>query len=256
MMSDGARARVDSPVVAVVGLGYVGLPLVIEFGKRIRTIGFDISGDKVDKCRRGRDPSRELSASEMRLATHAEYTSDPSRCCATPTSSSSPCRRRSTTRTSPTSAPARRQRSHRAAPEAGRTVVYESTVYPGATEEVCIPGARADVGAEVEAGLLRRLQPGAHQPGRPRAHADQRRQGGRRRHARDARQGRRALRDDRRARRAPLQQHQGRRGLQGDREHPARPQHRADERAGDHLRAGRASTPARSSRRPARSGTS
>ena len=77
-MSERIRARPDSPVVAVVGLGYVGLPLVIEFGKRGRTIGFDIQADKVDKCRRGCDPSRELSASEMRLATHAEYTSDPS----------------------------------------------------------------------------------------------------------------------------------------------------------------------------------
>ena len=76
-MAEGIRATGDSTVVAVVGLGYVGLPLVIEFGKRIRTIGFDIQADKVDKCRRGSDPSRELSASEMRLATHAEYTSDP-----------------------------------------------------------------------------------------------------------------------------------------------------------------------------------
>ena len=76
-MAEGIRATGDSTVVAVVGLGYVGLPLVIEFGKRIRTIGFDIQADKVDKCRRGSDPSRELSASEMRLAIHAEYTSDP-----------------------------------------------------------------------------------------------------------------------------------------------------------------------------------
>ena len=46
--------------VAVIGLGYVGLPLVVEFGKRIRTIGFDIAEAKVAACQRGTDPSREL----------------------------------------------------------------------------------------------------------------------------------------------------------------------------------------------------
>ena len=55
MVSEGSTAG-RSPVVAVVGLGYVGLPLVVEFGKRTRTIGFDIQADKVDKCRRGIDP--------------------------------------------------------------------------------------------------------------------------------------------------------------------------------------------------------
>ena len=73
-------------------------------------------------------------------------------------------------------------------------MIYESTVYPGATEEVCIPVLEHDIGPDVEARLLRRLQPGAHQPGRQRAHADQRHQGRLRRHARDAGQGGRAVR--------------------------------------------------------------
>ncbi|HEV6965216.1 MAG TPA: nucleotide sugar dehydrogenase, partial [Roseateles sp.] len=51
--------------VAVVGLGYVGLPLVVEFGKQMRTIGFDIAKNKVEACRRGTDPSRELSDEEV-----------------------------------------------------------------------------------------------------------------------------------------------------------------------------------------------
>jgi UDP-N-acetyl-D-mannosaminuronate dehydrogenase len=50
----------NTMTVAVLGLGYVGLPLVIEFGKKIRTIGLDISEEKVDSCKRGIDPSREL----------------------------------------------------------------------------------------------------------------------------------------------------------------------------------------------------
>ena len=59
-------------VVAVIGLGYVGLPLVVEFGKHIRTIGFDIIEDKVAKCRNGTDPSREIPDADMRSAVLAE----------------------------------------------------------------------------------------------------------------------------------------------------------------------------------------
>ncbi|NWG73172.1 MAG: nucleotide sugar dehydrogenase, partial [Rubrivivax sp.] len=63
--------------VAVIGLGYVGLPLVVEFGKHLRTIGFDIAQHKVDACLRGTDPSRELSDDEMAQAKNVVYTSDP-----------------------------------------------------------------------------------------------------------------------------------------------------------------------------------
>ena len=66
-------------VVAVIGLGYVGLPLVVEFGKHFRTIGFDIAVAKVESCVKGVDPSRELSDDEMRASPHAEYTADPSK---------------------------------------------------------------------------------------------------------------------------------------------------------------------------------
>ena len=51
--------------VAVIGLGYVGLPLVVAFGKQMRTIGFDISLAKVESCHRGVDPSRELHNAEL-----------------------------------------------------------------------------------------------------------------------------------------------------------------------------------------------
>ncbi|MEO9041775.1 MAG: nucleotide sugar dehydrogenase, partial [Rhodoferax sp.] len=64
-------------VVAVVGLGYVGLPLVVEFGKHFRTIGFDIAQFKVESCQRGVDPSRELTGDEMQASSHAVYTADP-----------------------------------------------------------------------------------------------------------------------------------------------------------------------------------
>ena len=126
-------------VVGVIGLGYVGLPLVVEFGKHFRTIGFDISQPKVDSCQRGVDPSRELSNAEMALAKGAQYTSDPKMLAEadiiivavpTPVDDAHIPDFRPLVGSS-TSVGRNMKR--------GAIVVYESTVYPGATEEVCIP---------------------------------------------------------------------------------------------------------------------
>ena len=126
-------------VVAVIGLGYVGLPLVVEFGKHIRTIGFDISIPKVESCLRGVDPSRELSDDDMRASTHAVYTADASRLAeadiiivAVPT----PVDTAHIPDFRPLIGSSTSVGRHM---KKGVTVVYESTVYPGATEEVCIP---------------------------------------------------------------------------------------------------------------------
>ena len=126
-------------VVAVVGLGYVGLPLVVAFGKKMRTIGFDIALSKVESCRRGVDPSRELADEEMALATQAVYTSDPALLSeadivivAVPT----PVDGAHIPDFGPLIGSSTSVGRHM---KRGATVVYESTVYPGATEEVCIP---------------------------------------------------------------------------------------------------------------------
>ena len=125
--------------VAVIGLGYVGLPLVIEFGKRVRTIGFDIAEPKVASCNSGKDPSRELSDDEMRAAVHAEYSADPASLAdadfilvAVPTPVDEAHRPDLAPLIGASEAAGRHMKK-------GATVVYESTVYPGATEEVCIP---------------------------------------------------------------------------------------------------------------------
>ena len=125
--------------VAVIGLGYVGLPLVVEFGKQMRTIGFDVVVAKVDKCRAGHDPSREIPDAEMALARHAEYTHDASALreadfilVAVPT----PVDAARIPDFGPLIAASRSLGPHL---KRGAIVVYESTVYPGATEEVCIP---------------------------------------------------------------------------------------------------------------------
>ena len=126
-------------VVGVIGLGYVGLPLVVEFGKHFRTIGFDISQPKVDSCQRGVDPSRELSDAEMALAKGAQYTSDPKMLAeadiiivAVPT----PVDDAHIPDFRPLVGSSTSVGRHM---KRGVIVVYESTVYPGATEEVCIP---------------------------------------------------------------------------------------------------------------------
>jgi UDP-N-acetyl-D-glucosamine/UDP-N-acetyl-D-galactosamine dehydrogenase len=125
--------------VAVIGLGYVGLPLVVEFGKQLRTIGFDIASHKVRTCQQGSDPSRELSDAEVRAATHAVYTDDPAMLAeadmiivAVPT----PVDDAHIPDFRPLIGSSNSVGKHM---KKGVTVIYESTVYPGATEEVCIP---------------------------------------------------------------------------------------------------------------------
>lgn len=126
-------------VVAVIGLGYVGLPLAVEFGKHFRTIGFDIAESKVESCLRGVDPSRELTDDEMRASPHAVYTADPTLLAeadiiivAVPT----PVDNAHIPDFRPLVGSSTSVGRHM---KKGAIVVYESTVYPGATEEVCIP---------------------------------------------------------------------------------------------------------------------
>ncbi|MBV5347678.1 nucleotide sugar dehydrogenase [bacterium] len=126
-------------VVGVIGLGYVGLPLVVEFGKHFKTIGFDISVPKVESCQRGVDPSREMADADLAAATHAIYTADPALLAeadiiiiAVPT----PVDNAHIPDFRPLVGSSISAGRHM---KKGAIVVYESTVYPGATEEVCIP---------------------------------------------------------------------------------------------------------------------
>lgn len=125
--------------IAVIGLGYVGLPLVIEFGKQIDTIGFDIDIHKVNACSAGKDPSRELSDEEMASAKKATYTDNPNLLqsadiviVAVPTPVDDARRPDFKPLISASEAVGKNLKP-------GAIIIYESTVYPGATEEVCIP---------------------------------------------------------------------------------------------------------------------
>jgi len=126
-------------IIAVIGLGYVGLPLVVEFGKHVKTIGFDIAQDKVKLCSQGTDPSKELSDDDMRAAHLAEYTTEPAQLkladyiiVAVPTPVDEAHKPDFYPLISASEALGKNLKQ-------GAIVIYESTVYPGATEEVCIP---------------------------------------------------------------------------------------------------------------------
>lgn len=129
----------NSEVVAVVGLGYVGLPLAVEFGKKRKTIGFDLSQSKIENYRNFCDPTGEVSEQELREATQLSVTYDPAALAeadiivvAVPT----PVDNAHAPDFSPLVGASTTVGKHM---KKGAIVVYESTVYPGATEEVCIP---------------------------------------------------------------------------------------------------------------------
>ncbi|MEN8130414.1 MAG: nucleotide sugar dehydrogenase [Pseudomonadota bacterium] len=126
-------------LLGIVGLGYVGLPLAVEFGKRFETIGFDLAEEKIANYKRGIDPTGEVSSSDLLAANKLAVTTDPSRLSqadfiviAVPT----PIDSAQQPNLNPLISASRIVGQHMAK---GAVVIYESTVYPGATEEVCIP---------------------------------------------------------------------------------------------------------------------
>jgi UDP-N-acetyl-D-galactosamine dehydrogenase len=125
--------------VAVVGLGYVGLPLAVAFGRRFRTIGFDLNVQKIESYRRHVDPTGEVSEEELRGAAQLAVTSDPAQLAAADIIVVAVPTPIDTVRQpdfGPLVSSSATVGMHM---KKGTTVVYESTVYPGATEEVCIP---------------------------------------------------------------------------------------------------------------------
>ncbi len=137
---DGAQRVLPSTLtIGLVGLGYVGLQLAAQFGRRFRTIGIDLSEAKIAAYRRGHDPSGEVGDDELRAATRLELTTDDALLAsadvvivAVPT----PVDDAHLPDFGPLVAACRLLGPRL---KAGATVVFESTVYPGATEAVCIP---------------------------------------------------------------------------------------------------------------------
>ncbi len=132
-------ADIMNKTIAVVGLGYVGLPLAVTFGRRFSTIGFDIKKEAIAGYKKGYDPNCEVSEEEFKAAPHITYTADPARIAegdyvivAVPTPIDSARQPDLTPVKKATETVGRNLKK-------GAIVIFESTVYPGVTEEVCVP---------------------------------------------------------------------------------------------------------------------
>ena len=125
--------------IGVVGLGYVGLPLAVEFGKHFTTIGFDVKPERVAQLRQGRDRTLEVSRAELRAAQRLTFTSELARlrrCQVYIVTVPTPIDGYKRPDLTPL---VRASESVGAVLGKGAVVIYESTVYPGCTEEVCVP---------------------------------------------------------------------------------------------------------------------
>ena len=152
-------------IMAVVGLGYVGLPLAVEFGKHLRTIGFDISAEKIAAYRKHVDPTGEVSSDDLRASARLEVTNDKAALAeadivivAVPT----PVNDARLPDFGPLLSASRAIGPHL---KRGAIVVYESTVYPGATEEVCIPELERASGMKWKEGFFVGYSPERINPG-------------------------------------------------------------------------------------------
>jgi UDP-N-acetyl-D-galactosamine dehydrogenase len=125
--------------VGIVGLGYVGLPLAVEFGKRFDTVGFDVKPERVRELQAGRDSTREASREELKSATRLRFTTrvqDLRACSVMIVTVPTPIDEYKRPDLTPL---IRASESIGRVLKKGDVVVYESTVYPGCTEEICVP---------------------------------------------------------------------------------------------------------------------
>ncbi len=125
--------------IAIIGLGYVGLPLAVEFGKKVPVVGFDIHQKRIDELTCGQDHTLEVSPEELKQSTHLSYTTsldDLKSCNFFIVTVPTPIDQYKQPDLTPL---VKASQSIGKVLKKGDIVVYESTVYPGATEEVCIP---------------------------------------------------------------------------------------------------------------------
>lgn len=152
-------------IIGIVGLGYVGLPLAVEFGKVVKTIGFDIDSKRIQELRNGYDRTKEVSSQELTAASLLEFSFDPDILA-------------SVNRfviTVPTPVDNYKQPDLRPLINASTTVgrylkkndivIYESTVYPGCTEEVCVPVLEKESGLKFNEDFFAGYSPERINPG-------------------------------------------------------------------------------------------
>ena len=155
----------DNLKIGIIGLGYVGLPLAVEFGKKFDTIGFDINVKRVDELRSGVDRTLETESENLKSATRLTYTTN--------YLDLKPCNYFIITVPTPID----KYKNPDLTPvikateivgkvlSDGGTVIYESTVYPGCTEEVCVPILEKESGLKFNVGFFCGYSPERINPG-------------------------------------------------------------------------------------------
>ncbi|MBL4606402.1 MAG: Vi polysaccharide biosynthesis UDP-N-acetylglucosamine C-6 dehydrogenase TviB [Pseudomonadales bacterium] len=153
------------PAIAVIGLGYVGLPLAVEFGKIRQTIGYDINSTRISELTEGIDKTQEATSAELKASKHLSFTSDVSgiaNCNIYIVTVPTPIDEHKNPNLMPLILASR---SLGQVIAKGDIVIYESTVYPGATEEVCIPELEAVSGLKYNEDFFAGYSPERINPG-------------------------------------------------------------------------------------------
>ena len=151
--------------IAVIGLGYVGLPLAVEFGKVRSVLGFDINDGRIAELRSGKDSTLEVSSDDLLTARKLEYSSDRSKldeCGIFIVTVPTPIDKANRPDLTPI---IKASETVGKAMKAGAIVIYESTVYPGCTEEICVPVLEKNSGLKFNEGFFCGYSPERINPG-------------------------------------------------------------------------------------------
>ena len=151
--------------IGVVGLGYVGLPLAVEFGKHFDTTGFDVKAPRIAELRAGRDSTLEVTKAELKSATQLKFTTDLAdmkRCQVYIVTVPTPIDEYKRPDLTPL---VKASESVGKVLKRGDVVVYESTVYPGCTEEVCVPILERESGLKFNKDFFAGYSPERINPG-------------------------------------------------------------------------------------------
>lgn len=159
------RLELQQLKIAIIGLGYVGLPLAVEFAKQVSVVGFDIYQKRIDELKAGQDHTLEVSAEELAQAKHLTYTADLQdlkECNFFIVTVPTPIDDYKQPDLTPL---VKASESIAQVLKKGDVVVYESTVYPGATEEVCIPVLEQKSGLKFNVDFFAGYSPERINPG-------------------------------------------------------------------------------------------
>ncbi len=164
-MQDTGQARLAGARIGVIGLGYVGLPLAVEFGRQYDTLGYDIDPTRIAGLRDGGDRNREMTSDELAAATRLQLTAtlgDLQGCNVYVVTVPTPINEHKHPDFTPL---IQASRSIGSILQCGDVVVYESTVYPGATEEICVPELERTSGMQFNVDFFVGYSPERINPG-------------------------------------------------------------------------------------------